>query len=558
MKPVDVFTFQPAPKNRRRNDFNMSYHNYFTCKVGTLVPSYVQEVRGGDYLEIKPTNFTRTQPLKTSAFTQLREYTDFFFVPYRLLWKWWPEFETQLVDQFSSYRPANNSENYTVPVVDHTDFTSWLSTLKSSNFGQWNQACRLLDMLDIFSLDDTSDWISSMANGFPTFNIFRPAAYQCIFENYYRNSYWTTKTVKSYNFDDFGVGGIVKDTARFAQLFALHQAPWYKDMATAVIPTNLAPSVANGGVFSEPHSQQTSSSSGDGYLNAVDSDKTSELSGSGYSFREANNMSFGFVGFDQYGDGQFAVTANTIRMALAFDNYCRKRAMANKDIVGQLSALFGEKYEVNHFAPKFLKSFVSDINIGEVTATSSGSDGDASSNVLGQIAGKGIGSRQGDTIKFQADEDGIVMGIHYIIPTAQYNGIIDPFVTKAGLYDFYSPEFDGLGLQAQPTSILGANHPGTNIDIYGFVPRYAEYKSRLNVLHNQLCRGRSLSAWASPRTYGKGTTIENLMYVPEDSLDSIFGVSATGQSNTDQFICHYFYDVGKASDMSRLGVDFTL
>lgn len=561
MESVDVFNIQPSAKQRKRNNFNVSYHNYFTCKVGQLVPSYFQEMRGGDYIEITPTNFTRTQPLKTSAFTQIREYTDFFFVPYRLLWKWWTQFETQLDNQVSSYQPAKLSA-YTVPMVDFSALRALLISAKDGSSSQdiqfWTQACRLLDMCDIFSLDDTKGAETQLQEGLiKNFNPFRLAAYQCVWNNCYRNSYWSSKSIKSCNLDDIPIGGLISDTERLKQLLTLRSVCWYKDMATAVIPTNMTPSQA--GVFLAPNAFDDLATT-----NKVLSRSTSDNSGgSGYIFQpnsgsSGDPLSYGYVNLPEGAFDNKVITPDTIRMALAFDNYCRKRAMANKDIVGQLSAVMGEQEESRFYYPDRLGSFVSDVNIGEVTATTSGSAGD-SSNVLGQIAGKGIGSRQGDTIKFSAKEDGIVIGVHYIIPTAQYNGIFDPFNYKSKLYDYYSPEFDGLGFQGQSVSILGTRNPGVGTDpIYGFVPRYMEYKSRLNTLHNQLCIDRSLSSWCSPRTYNDKSNISSLMYVPQNALDSIFGVASNLYSNTDQFICHFNYNAVKASDMTRLGTDFTL
>lgn len=576
-KGKDLFNYQPAPRDRKRNGFNMSYHSYFTCKPGMIVPNYIQEVRGGDYLEVTPSNFTRTQPMQTSAFTQIREYTDFFFVPYRLLWKWWPQFEAQLDNQISSYQPATG-DSWSVPIIDIDAFRDWIKS-SSSTAELYNPLVRMLDMLDIASLKDyeSNDQVSKDVASIPAFNIFRPAAYQCIWSRYYRNSYWTPLYVDLFNFDNVGIGGkivnrFIKDSySLYHGLFEVRYAPWYKDSITGVIPTNMLKSLTSGpnggngsyGIFSQPNVVRADDNN---HLSVVGSGTDNNTDNTGYSFFDTvNNTSVG-LGYVSANAGSAAqngdfvnVTAETIRMALAFDNYCRKRAMANKDIIGQISAVMGEKEEASRYMPLFLGSFSSDVNIGEVTATSSGSDGSNSSNVLGQIAGKGIASRQGDTIKFTAKEDGIVMGMHYIIPTSQLSGTTDPFNLKYSLFDYYSPEFDGLGMQAQPTYLLGSSRsdPGNFADVFGFAPRYCEYKSRLNVVHNDLGIGRSLASWCSPRPFLQSPSVENWMYVRPDSLDTIFGVKSDNSCNTDQFICHFRFDANKASDMSRLGVDFT-
>ena len=67
-----------------RNSFDMGYHTMFTCPVGLLLPTYVQDVQPDDYLKLDVSNFTRTMPVNTAAFSRMKEITKFFFVPYRL------------------------------------------------------------------------------------------------------------------------------------------------------------------------------------------------------------------------------------------------------------------------------------------------------------------------------------------------------------------------------------------------------------------------------------------------------------------------------------------
>lgn len=68
-----------------RNAFDLSERKCFTAKVGELLPVYLQEVLPGDKFDLKVQSFTRTQPVNTAAFTRIKEYYDYFFVPYRLL-----------------------------------------------------------------------------------------------------------------------------------------------------------------------------------------------------------------------------------------------------------------------------------------------------------------------------------------------------------------------------------------------------------------------------------------------------------------------------------------
>lgn len=96
-----------------RNGFDLSFKKNFTAKVGELLPVMVKEVLPGDVFNIDLSSFTRTQPVNTAAFARMREYYDFFFVPYNLLWNRADTVLTQMYDNPQhavSLDPGTNSQ----------------------------------------------------------------------------------------------------------------------------------------------------------------------------------------------------------------------------------------------------------------------------------------------------------------------------------------------------------------------------------------------------------------------------------------------------------------
>lgn len=88
-----------AVKNHpRRSGFDLSNRVCFTSKAGELLPVFWDIVYPGDSFKIKTQLFTRTQPLNTAAYTRIREYLDFYFVPLRLINKNLPTALMQLQD----------------------------------------------------------------------------------------------------------------------------------------------------------------------------------------------------------------------------------------------------------------------------------------------------------------------------------------------------------------------------------------------------------------------------------------------------------------------------
>ena len=100
-----------------RNSFDVGYHTMFTSPAGLILPTYVQDVKEGSYLNVNVANHTRTMPVNTAAFSRLKEVTDFYFVPYRLLWRYFDQFYTGVNDISTAYSAqtgviVNHIHNY--------------------------------------------------------------------------------------------------------------------------------------------------------------------------------------------------------------------------------------------------------------------------------------------------------------------------------------------------------------------------------------------------------------------------------------------------------------
>lgn len=68
-----------------RSSFDMSKEIKFTSSCGDLLPIYYDYLSPGEQINIGTSIFSRTKPLATPAFTSIKEYVDYFFVPFRQL-----------------------------------------------------------------------------------------------------------------------------------------------------------------------------------------------------------------------------------------------------------------------------------------------------------------------------------------------------------------------------------------------------------------------------------------------------------------------------------------
>lgn len=529
-----------------RNSFDMGYHTMFTSPAGLLLPTYVQDVQPDDYLKLDVAHFTRTMPVNTAAFSRLKEITKFYFVPYRLLWQNFNQFYTGVSDITTAYTPQTGVPS-TLPylTIDHL-ITALESTtpddflLKKGYFAE-----RLLDLLGFPVSNDSSVTTLQMyknirtynaANSIPqpTFNPFRLLAYQRIFFDFYRNTDYTVNEPRYYNIDNYA-GGTALDYPTAGYIFQPRYSLWHKDRMTSVKPSPLSvmqdtASVIPTNLESNPTISRSSTST----------DLARSLSDSNTSYR---------------------INMTQLRATMAYDRLARLTMLSPKTYEAQLKAQFGVTPDnCDYCSVRYLGSYDSTINIGEVTASAAGETGTGSKSVLGQLAGKGISqSELNGVIKAHFTEPGIVMGIHHIQPYSEYDSNrLDDFNKKLSRNDYYMPSYDNLGLQPLLRGQVNIPASGdvTLNHVVGYQARYLEYKTRVDEVHGQFQSKQSLSAWCMPRTaqLQSGIIGSNNMYVNPKITDTLFALSYDGTQPSDPFLCHYRYDATIVRNMSMLGI----
>lgn len=248
---------------------------------------------------------------------------------------------------------------------------------------------------------------------------------------------------------------------------------------------------------------------------------------------------------------------------MAQDKFLRSAVYADKNLSAQMKALFGDDYNDSH-CPSYLGSFSTTVNISDVTATATGNDGDTadlSSSLLGEIAGKGYNSAGKNSIfsrKF--DYDGVVIGVHYLMPRNNYDSArLNLFNTKVSAYDYFYPQFDGLGMQPiymfernyyiQPSSVVS---PTT---LFGYGPRFHEYKQRTNEVHSCFQSNQSDSDWTLSNNQFNVATASNFanFKILPTITDRLFTLNWNSSFASDPFMCYFYYDATLISDMEVYG-----
>lgn len=537
--------------NRPRNAFDLSQKHLFTAHAGMLLPVMTMDLIPHDHVSIQATDFMRCLPMNSAAFMSMRSVYEFFFVPYSQLWHPFDQFITGMND----YRSVLQSDLYKSksPLVIPSFKRKELYELFNAPGGFLNQQSnqpdifgfksrfnflRLLDLLGygVYVNSDGSSRIeafSKLLDDTEKLSLFRLAAYQKIYSDFYRNTTYEAVDVSSFSLDN--ITDSISALNAFKRFGTLRYRNAQLDYFTNLRPTPLFDNDSFDNSFI-------------GFFNTTSNTDQIPFPSSSSVYFETDEIQ--------------AVSVQSIRNAFALDKLMRITQRAGKTYAEQIKAHFG--YEVSEGRDgrvNYIGGFDSNIQVGDVTQMS-GTTASPEQGVsikhggyLGRVTGKAQGSGTGH-IEFDAHEHGILMCIYSLVPDMQYDATrIDPFVTKLSRGDFFVPEFEDLGMQPLQTRYISDIRTQTE-KFKGWQPRYSEYKTSLDINHGQFANGQPLSYW----TVGRGRAGETLetfdiasLKINPKWLDSIFAVNYNGTQITDCVFGGCQFNVQKVSDMSENG-----
>lgn len=228
--------FLPEVKNKTsRSAFDLSRRVISSAKCGELLPCFVEDMLPGDHIKINPSLFTRLAPLNTSNFARINQYVNFYFVPYRLLYR---DFNTFAVDRSDAAKQASSilsqhSVPRQLPHV-HSDILrdlltngaksvkhdSWAvlkhnvnnsdalhklvkGTLNRFGINRFDNALKLLQYLGYYDIANINLHLTSDDFKEESFllNLFPLLAYQKVYCDFYRFQQWEGDQPNTYNVD---------------------------------------------------------------------------------------------------------------------------------------------------------------------------------------------------------------------------------------------------------------------------------------------------------------------------------------------------------------------
>lgn len=598
---MSLFSLKDIRNHPRRSAFDLSSKVAFSAKSGELLPIKWYFTMPGDKFTLKRQHFTRTQPVNTSAYTRIREYYDWFWVPLHLLWRNAPEVISQMQSNVQHAQSQTSVVNLgqNLPTISLSQITAVLDNLSTKKnyfgFDRADLAYKLVQYLRVGNANssssrnfgtsiDLSDTSYTQKYRFDlNVSIFPFLAYKKFCQDYFRYSQWQDSSPYLWNIDYYGgvsqqlFSPVPSSSDAYWKnntMFDLEYCNWNKDMFMGVLPDTQYGDVASVSVGSVDALEAPVGTieKGTFYSSSVGSQgvtATGQNAGFGVQFRPSTPSGqpvvANFAGIDSL---SFDVLA--LRRGEALQRWKEISLNVPQNYRAQIKAHFGVDVGENMSGMStYVGGDSSSLDISEVVNTNLQS-GDTQSEAV--IAGKGVGSSQGFE-KFEARDWGVLMCIYHNVPLLDYvSSAPDPQYFVAHNTDLPIPELDSIGMQSVPVSYFtngdneldgGFSNPDFTM---GYLPRYYSWKTSYDcVLGSFTTTEKEWVAPITPVIWKKmlsslaGVNPQftyNFFKVNPSILDSIFQVNADSKWDTDPFLINCAFDVKVVRNLDYSGMPY--
>lgn len=477
-----------------------------------------------------------------------------------------------------------------------------------------NSYIRLSDMMKYGAMPFIGDNINvnSVTSDMMNYeaNMFYWLAYQKIYQDHFLDTNYETVNPLAYNVDDlfdkssqkflFDFKPTKECADRALDFFSPRYVKYSKDLLSNIHPSPL-------------------------FVDDVSS-TIKTFVGNNRAFFEAND-----VLQRPLNSSDVTISAASLRNLMALDKMAQITSRAPKTYKGQMLAHYGVDVADDLIQSIYVGGFQKALEVSPVIATSDGRTDDSSTN-FGQ-QGSYIDSGQSGHVNFDAREHGVLMCLSWFSPATLYDADgIDAFNVKFAREDYFVPETEDLGMQpiefsrllppwikfssyrlpdltgqmqkyflehkndvanvygkilgnhSGPLSVgqaLGSTNQSFDVNkVYGWQPRYHEFKSGADYIHGEFKTGRSMQVLSVHRpTYfnaelglnlrayragssfaGSTSTMEykgvptNFLFVDPAVTNEVVEVNYDGTEKTDPFRISSRFSVQYISDMSVSGM----
>jgi hypothetical protein len=485
----------------QKNSFDLSHDVKLSTQMGQLTPILTLECVPGDKFNLGCESLVRFAPLIAPVMHRMDVSMHYFFVPNRIVWSNWEKFITDANSGIVS--PYIRSEG-----------TAW-----GQPYGKF---------MDYMGVPPIPTGVSAPRQDL---NALAFAAYQCIYNEYYRDQ--NLQSPVNFKLTDGD------NSSNYSELLKLRNRAWEHDYFTSALPfaqKGAAVDIPIGLVEGDLPV----------YLN---SSSGTSLNGTPASVNVAAQGGRTDVPADSlYADTSNAeiepTTINDLRRAFRLQEWLEKNARGGTRYIESILSHFGVRSsDARLQRPEYITGVKTPVVISEVLNTT-GEDGGLPQ---GNMAGHALSISSGKSGSYFCEEHGYIIGIMSVMPKTAYQQGIPKTFLKNDTLDYYFPSFANIGEQPVTKNELYAYTSNAN-DTFGYVPRYAEYKFMPSRVAGEF--RTTLDYWHLGRIFATEPNLNSTFIEckPEDTT-RIFAV----EDGTDPLYCHVYNKIQAVRPMPKYG-----
>jgi hypothetical protein len=531
------FALNPTRIDLSRSTFDRSSSVKTSFNAGDIVPFFLEEVLPGDTFNVKSSKVVRMQTLLTPMMDNVYLDTYYFFVPNRLVWSHWKEFN------------GENTESAWIP-----ETTYEVPQITSPANGGWNVGT----IADYFGIP----------TGIPNLSVsalpFR--AYALVMNEWFRDQNLQDPLVVP--LDDATVAGV--NTGTFVSDVAKGGKPYiaakYHDYFTSCLPSPqkgpdvLIPSATAGEYPVVPRSNLVPDSLLDGtrysakiYDAEDDASKTRAgigfyVSDDGLTGRQTTgilNTPSGRTGsvpvinnLWAVASGGLGATINQLRLAFQVQKLYERDARGGSRYIEILKSHFGvTSPDARLQRPEYLGGNRVPININQVIQQSATQTG---TTPQGTVVGMSqTTDSHSDFIK-SFTEHGFILGVMCVRYDHTYQQGLERFWSRKDRFDYYWPVFANIGEQAVKNKEIYAQGNAEDDEVFGYQEAWADYRYKPNRVTGEMrsAYAQSLDVWHLADDYSTRPSLSD-SWIREDKAN-IDRVLAVQSSVSNQFFADIY------------------
>ncbi len=533
-----IFNVVPRPRFTRSR-FNLGYENLLSMDAGKLVPTMCKECFPGDTWKIGNLVYCKMMPMLAPVFENMQVYTYFFFVPNRILWKYFESWIT---------RREDNNGQLLFPFAPNAAISDILVDFYS-DLNSFPENGTLFDFLNIIPRKE-----SSFSDLRSQVTLWRMLAYSRIYADYFADENFESDLIRhiienipsSYEFLTDEIMGMFPSSVNGLNTgdgTYLYDVNYKKDYFTSALPFRQKGTPTDLGNLIDLQGDVLSQL----YMGNVPNNNADEavMTGTNGSWKRGADGPEGTIRGTLQNVTASGLDINQLRYANAIQLFKERNARGGSYRYKEfLQNQFGvTSQDARLQRAEFIGGSRQDIITSEVLQQS----GSTQTSALGDYAGHGVSAGGSKIFKYHCYEHGYIMGISFIRTKARYFQGIPRDLLRLDSLDVPTPVFANLGEQAiKNVELFLSGDIQLNDEIFGYTPQYADIKVSQPEIHGQF--KTSLSYWHLARIFKEVPRLGEafIKQKPED-FARIFAVTDSNPSTSNKFL----FDIQNILEVSR-------